>query len=112
VAQILKFPNRSVAPIIVRSGQKHVILVEVVDRLRPKMTRWILQFAVQNAAGFSALDGLKDKAVAKGHRHRFTIGKTRLLRRFVAETSDLVADGLVVINVDGVLVQPRVKRLA
>lgn len=112
MAQILRFPAQKLQPLSVRSGQKHRIVVEVVDRTRPRLTRLILQYAVQNAGSFSALKGLKDAAVSKGYKHRFEIGRTALLSRFVAETADLVSDGLVVIKVDGALVQPRIRRKA
>jgi hypothetical protein len=112
VAKILVFPTSKVAPITVRSGRKHRVSVEVIDDVRPRRTRWIVQFEIQEAAGFGALKGFKDSAVASGYRHRFDVSSTRAVRRFVAETSGLVAAGKVAIWIDGARVQPRITRSA
>lgn len=112
MGQILKFPTQNIESVAVRSGQKHRISVEILDDVRPRRTRWVVQFEIQEAAGYDALRGFKDVAVARGYRHRFWVGGTRLVRRFVAETTDLVATGKVAIWIDGVRVQPRIKRSA
>ena len=112
MAQILSFRSRKIQPLTVRSGQAHRVTVEIVDRWRPRRTRMSTQLAISDAAGFAALKGLKDAAVVRGYVHGFSVGRTLLLRRFVADTTDLVSDGLVVIKVDGALVRSRIKRPA
>jgi hypothetical protein len=112
MAQILKFPTNKIKPVTVRSGRKHRISVEVLDEVRPRRTRWVIQFEIQEAAGFAALNGFKDSAVALGYRHRFDVNSTWAVRQFVAETSGLVAAGKVAIWIDGLRVQPRVTRSA
>ena len=112
MAQILKFPTKKVEPLAVRSGGQHRISVEVLDEIRPRRTRWRVQFEIQEVAGFAALKGFTDSAVALGYRHRFNVSSTRKVRQFVAETSNLVAAGKIAIWIDGVRVQPRVARSA
>ncbi|MDE1993280.1 MAG: hypothetical protein KGI75_12320 [Rhizobiaceae bacterium] len=112
MGKILTFPKQPIAPISVRNGPKHRITVEVLDEVRPRRTRWSVQFEIQEASGFAALDGFTDAAVAAGYRHRFRVGTTRAVRQFVAETSDLVASGRIAVWIDGVRVQPAIKRLA
>ncbi|MCK1626314.1 hypothetical protein IVA98_24780 [Bradyrhizobium sp. 160] len=112
MAQILKFPSKKIEPVTVRSGGKHRIGVEVIDAVRPRRTRWRVQFEIQESAGFAALKGFTDGAVAHGYRHRFEVSNTRAVRRFVAETSGLVAAGKIAIWIDGLRVQPRVARSA
>ncbi|QPF90850.1 hypothetical protein [Bradyrhizobium commune] len=112
MAQILKFPAKKIEPVTVRNGSKHRISVEVLDDVRPRRIRWRVQFEIQEAAGFAALKGFTDSAVAYGYRHRFQVSSTRAVQRFVAETSSLVAAGKIAIWIDGLQVQPRVVRSA
>ncbi|SDG45009.1 hypothetical protein SAMN05216338_1001346 [Bradyrhizobium sp. Rc2d] len=112
MAQILKFPTKKIEPVTVRSGSKHRVSVEVLDGVRPRRTRWRVQFEIQEAAGFAALKGFTDRAVANGYRHRFEVSSTGAVRRFVAETSALVAAGRIAIWIDGLKVQPQVARSA
>jgi hypothetical protein len=58
------------------------------------------------------LKGFTDRAVAQGYRPRFEVSSTRAVRRFVAETSGLVAAGSIAIWIDGLKVQPQVARSA
>ncbi len=109
MAQILTFA-RKLQPLTVRSGQKHQVAIEIVDTWKPRRTRMILQLAISDAASFRGLAGLTDVAVGNGYIHKFSIGKTALLRRFIAETTDLVSDGLVVIRIDGAVVRPRIRK--
>ena len=103
---------KKIEPVTVRSGSKHRISVEVLDDIRPRRTRWRVQFEIQEAAGFAALKGFTDRAVAQGHRHHFQVGSTQAAQRFVAATSGLVAAGRIAIWIDGLRVQPRVARSA
>ncbi len=112
MAKILTFPTSKVEPVTVRSGRQHRVSVEILHDVRPRRTRWTVQFEIQEAAGFGALKGFKDSAVASGYRHRFGVRSTRAVRRFVAETSNLVAAGKAAIWIDGARVQPRIKRSA
>ncbi|MER8808241.1 hypothetical protein [Mesorhizobium australicum] len=112
MAQILKFPTKKIQPVTVRSRQKHRIAVEILGDVRARRIRWVVQFEIQEVAGYGALDGFKDAAVAVGYRHRFWVSGSRPVRQFVAETADLVAAGKVAIWIDGVKVQPRIKRNA
>lgn len=109
MAQILTFA-RKLKPLTVRNGQKHRIAIEIVDTWKPRRTRMIVQLAISDAANFSGLNGFTDAAVANGYIHKFSIGRTALLRRFIADTTDLVSDGLVVIKVDGAVVRPRIRK--
>jgi hypothetical protein len=111
VAQIIAFPKTTLRPLRVHSGSLHSVSVEIVDRRRPRWTRWLAQEGVQNAASFRALKGFTDAAVARGRVHRFSIAKTRLVRRFVAEMSDLIASGRVIVKVDGAEVR-QLRRLS
>ena len=112
MGKVLTFPQKMIAPVTVRNGAKHRISIEVRDTLRPRRTRWAVQFEIQEAAGFATLNGFTDAAVAARHRHRFDVDSTRAVRRFVAETSDLVATGRIALWIDGVRVQSRIKRPA
>jgi hypothetical protein len=77
MGQILNFPTKKIEPVTVRSRQKHRIAVEIFDGVRARRTRWIVQFEIQEAAGYGAVKGFKDAAVAVGYRHRFWVGGTR-----------------------------------
>ncbi|KJC55881.1 hypothetical protein UP10_36295 [Bradyrhizobium sp. LTSPM299] len=112
MGQILNFPTKKIEPVTVRSRQKHRIAIEILDGVWARRTRWIVQFEIQEVAGYGALKGFKDAAVAIGYRHRFWVVGTRPAREFVAETADLVAAGKVTIWIDGARVQPRIKRSA
>jgi hypothetical protein len=112
MAKILKFPLKSIAPVTIRSRQWHRIAVDILDNVRPRQTRWTVQFEIQDVAGFHALAGFKDAAVALGYRHRFWVKGTPGVRQFLAETAKLVAIGKVAVWVDGVRVLPRIKRIA
>jgi hypothetical protein len=70
MAKILAFPTNNVEPVTVRSGSQHRVSVEILDDVRPRRTRWIVQFEIQEAAGFKALKGFKDSAVASGYAPR------------------------------------------
>ncbi|MEO8722921.1 MAG: hypothetical protein ABI395_05265 [Sphingobium sp.] len=84
----------------------------MLDELRPRRTRWVVQFEIQESAGYDANTGFTDEAVAAGCRHGFYVTTTSAVRRFVAETSQLVTDRKVAIWVDGVRVRPAVARVA
>ena len=112
MAQILKFPSKNLQTLTVRSGREHRASIEILDAVRPRRTRWMVQFEIQEVAGFAALKGFTDSAVAAGYRHRFGVGSTSGVRRFIAQTADLVAAGRVAVWVDGVRVRPRVVRRA
>jgi len=110
MGKILKFPGKPIRPMSVRKGRAHCISVEILDVLRTRRTRWIVQFEVQEAAGFDANGGFTDEAVANGYRHRFYVTSTRATRQFVAETYELVASGKIAVWVDGVRVRESVAR--
>ncbi len=112
MGKVVTFPRNKIAPVTVRNRAKHSISVEVRDAMRPRRTRWAVQFEIQEAAGFAALNGFTDAAVAAGYRHRFDVGSTQAARRFVAETSDLVAAGRIALWIDGVPVRLQIKRQA
>lgn len=112
MAKILSFPAKKIEPVTVRDGRAHRISVEVLDEVRPRRTRWMVQFAIQEVAGFSALKGFTDNAVAEGQRHRFDVRNTRSVRQFVAETSNMVTKGKVAVWVDGQRVRPQIRRSA
>ncbi|MDB5518645.1 MAG: hypothetical protein JWQ17_5403 [Tardiphaga sp.] len=112
MAQIIAFPKTTLRPLRVLSGALHSVRVEVVDQRRPRRTRWLTQWAIQNAASFRALKGFTDESVARGRAHRFSVGRTRLVRRFVAEIADLIAAGRVIVEIDGTLVRALVRRSA
>lgn len=112
MGKIVDFRTPAIAPMMVRSGKMHRVSIEILDTVRPRRTRWAIQFEVQEAAGIPANKGLTDKAVAAGYRHRFEVTSTRALRQFVAETSELVADQKVAVWVDGSRVRTMVARRA
>jgi|688.fasta_scaffold997309_1 hypothetical protein len=112
MAKILKFPTRHIQTVAIRPGPKHRLRVEVLDAVRPRRTRWMVQFEVQEVAGFAALKGFTDKAVAAGCRHSFEVASTSAVRRFVARTADLVTAGKIAVWIDGVRARPRPARSA
>lgn len=113
MAQILRFPSSNAcAPLRVRSGQTHEVWVRVLDRTEPEEARWHLQWAVQRAASFRALKGFDDGAARRREWHRFEIGRTQFLRRFLRDVRLLVAAGRVSVEVDGADVQPAPRRVA
>lgn len=113
MAQILRFPaSKACAPLRVRSGQKHEVWVRVLDRAEPEEARWHLQRPIELAAGFGALKGFTDAAARRREWHRFEIGRTQLLRRFLRDVRLLVAAGRVSIEVDGADVLPAPRRVA
>jgi hypothetical protein len=112
MGQILIFPNKRLSPVVARNGRKHRVSVEVLDKRRPRRTRWVVQFEIQEVAGFDAVTGFRDAAVAKGYRHQFDVTSTRAVHEFVAETADLVANGKLAVWIDGQRVRPRVARSA
>jgi hypothetical protein len=86
--------------------------VEIVDQRRPRQTRWLAQWAIQNAASFRALKGFTDASVARGRVHHFSVRRTRLARRFVAEISELISTGRVIVEIDGNQVRTLTRRSA
>lgn len=109
MGKLLQFPNKTrIAPLTVRKGRRHRISVTVLDEVRPRRTRWIVQFEVQEAAGYDANTGFTDEAVAAGYRHCFYVTTTQAVRQFVAETSTLVTNGKIAVWIDGVRVRPAV----
>ena len=112
MAQILKFPTKKIEPVTVRSRLKHRIAVEILDDAMARRIRWAVQFEIEEVAGFGALDGFTDAAVASGYRHRFWISGSGKVRQFVAETAGFVATGQIAVWIDGVKVQPKIKRSA
>ncbi|MFZ1923575.1 MAG: hypothetical protein WAU57_18285 [Xanthobacteraceae bacterium] len=63
--------------------------------------------AIQNAASIRALKGFTDASVRQGRVHSFSVSRTRLLRRFITEINALVANGRVIVEVDGAVVRVR-----
>lgn len=112
MAQIIAFPKTTLRPLRVHSGSLHSVRVEIVDQKRPRRTRWLTQWAIQNAASFRALKGFTDASVARGRAHRFSVSRTRLVRRFLAEISELIAAGRVIVEIDGNVVRALVRRSA
>jgi hypothetical protein len=112
VAQIIAFPKSSLRPLRVDSGSTHTLRVKIIDQNRPQRTRWLVQWAIQNAASFRALKGFSDASVAQKRSHRFSVRRTRLVRRFINEISELVAVGRVIVEVDGAVVQVLARRSA
>jgi hypothetical protein len=105
MAQILKFPTSSYAPLRARNGRRHAVSVRILDRHRPKEARWHIQFAIQRAASFRSLKGFDDAAARAQARHSFKVGRTSLLRRFLRDIERLVIDGRVLVEVDGARVR-------
>jgi hypothetical protein len=112
VAQIIAFPKTTLRPLRVHSGSLHFVRLQIIDQNRPRRTRWIAQWAIQNAAPFRALKGFTDASVARGRAHRFSVNRTRLVRRYVAEISGLIAAGRVIVEVDGAVVRVLARRSA
>ena len=113
IGKLLQFPSKAmIAPLTVRKGRRHRINVTVLDEVRPRRTHWVVQFEVQEAAGYDANTGFTDEAVAAGYRHGFYVTTTRAVRQFVAETSQLVTDEKIAVWIDGVRVRPALAREA
>jgi hypothetical protein len=108
MSKILNFPTtKKIKPVLVRNSRKHRISVEILDDVRPRRTRWMVQFEIQEIVGYGGLKGLTDRAVANGYRHRFYVDSTRAARRFATMTAPLIASGKIAIRIDGSLVRPR-----
>jgi hypothetical protein len=112
MAQIIAFPKTTLRPLRVHSGSLHSVRVAIIDQSRPRRTRWLTQWAIQNAASFRALKGFTDASVARGRVHRFSASRTQLVRRFVAEIGELIAAGRVIVEVDGTVVRVFARRSA
>jgi hypothetical protein len=105
VAEIIKFPSFSQYQALKVSGEdKHNVFVQVTDRRQPEEARWYLQWPMLRAAGGRCLKGFKNEAARRGAWHRFSVRRT-LLRRFLLDIEHLVAQGRVVVEVDGRLVR-------
>lgn len=112
MAQIIKFPlHVAYKAVRVRSRAKHVVWLRVLDRHRPEEARWHLQFAMQRAASFGCLKDFTDGVAQRRDWHTFTIGKTKLLRRFLIDIERLVMERRIAVEVDDVRVR-HVGRLA
>jgi hypothetical protein len=96
MGKILQFPT-SVEPVWLQNGQKHHVAVEILDCDDPRRTRNSVQFDIQETAGWRALKGVTDQAVASGYRLRFVIKGRRKVQKFVAGTLGLVASGRIAI---------------
>jgi hypothetical protein len=108
MVKILEFPvAKRIEPVLVRSSRGHQISLEIRDDVRPRRTRWTVQFEIQEVAGFRGSKGLTDRAVAYGYRHRFKVGSTRAAHRFAMMTAPLVASGKIVLWIDGKMVRAR-----
>jgi len=101
MTKILKFPNMALRPIRVRTGRSHDVSIYVLDRMRPEEARWRAQFAVARAASFRALLGFSDAAAAAGRWHKFEVGKTFRIRRFLRDVEELVTGGRLMVKIDG-----------
>jgi hypothetical protein len=108
LSKILKFPTtKRLKSILVRSSREHRISVEIRDDVRPRRTRWAVQFEIQEVAGFRGSKGLTDRAVANGYRHRFKVGSTRAAHHLAMMTAPLVASGKIALWIDGKMVRAR-----
>lgn len=102
MAQILRFPSSAAyAPVRVRSGGQHNVRIVICDARRPEEARWHMQWAIQRAASFRALDGFTNRMARRGLSHHFVIGRTRLLRRFLTDIEELVSSRRVIVEIDG-----------
>lgn len=102
MAQILQFPvTSSYAPLRARNGRRHTVSVRILDGRRPKEARWHIQFAIQRAASFRSLKGFNDAVAGAQTWHRFRVGRTSLVRRFLRDIERLVLDGRVLVEIDG-----------
>lgn len=105
---VLKFPTtKRLESVLVRSSREHRISLEIRDDARPRRTRWVVQFEIQEVAGFRGSQGLTDWAVANGYRHRFKVGSTRAARRFAVMMAPLIASGKIAVWIDGKMVRAR-----
>jgi len=113
MGRIVEFPDRlGLRAVPLAAGREHDVWVRVIDRDDPEEARWHLQFAMQRAASFRCLGGFKDEAARRRQWHNFTISSTYLSRRFLRESAQLVVDGRVQIEIDGVRVRPTLRRAA
>jgi hypothetical protein len=108
LSKILRFPTtKRLESVLVRSSREHRISVEILDHVRPRRTRWALQFEIQEVAGFRGSKGLTDQAVANGYRHRFKVGSTRAARHLAMMTAPMIASGRIAVWIDGNMVRAR-----
>lgn len=112
MGKIIKFLGKHIEPLHVRDKKRHRIIVEILGGEDSRRIRWQIQFEIQEVAGLAALRGFKDKAVASGYRHEFTVISTKKLRRFVADTFKFIRAGKAAVWIDGNPVRPQVARQA
>ena len=105
LTKVLKFPDLHLRPLRVRASRRHDVWVRITDQKRPEEARWFAQFAVQRAASFRALSGFTDAAAAAGYWHRFEIGRTFRIRRFLRDVEPLILDRRLVVEIDGARVR-------
>lgn len=108
LSKILKFPpTKRLKSVLVRSSREHRIRIEIRDESRPRRTRWVVQFEIQEVAGFRGSKGLTDRAVANGYCHRFTVKSTYAARRLAIMMAPLIASGKIALWIDGTMVRPQ-----
>lgn len=113
MAKILHFPSGAAyQPVRVYSKRTHRVRARISDKRRSEEARWSYQFAVQRAGSCRANKGLTDTAARAGLWHSFTIGRTKLVRRFLEDIEPLVRLGRIVIEVDGKLVRVSTPKVA
>lgn len=106
MAQIIKFPRTPFRSVRVPTSKVHVVSVRVIDRDEPDEARWHLQYAIQRAGTFAALDGFTNQCARRRRWHSFDVKKRYLIRRFVREIGRLVLEKRVVVEIDDVRVRP------
>lgn len=87
------------------------VAIKFLDPVLAEEVRWEAQRAVQNAASFRALRGMKDALARKGGVHDFTINAGRVAK-FVRDIKRLIVKGRVLVHVNGHLMQFEVRRAA
>jgi hypothetical protein len=113
VAEIITFRlPEAYVPAQVSIRGPHAVGVQILDSNEPEETRWRLQRLMQRAASFRCLKNFKDEVARQHQWHRFTVTRTRLLRRFLREVQALVLAGRVAVKVDGVRVRPAMGKAA
>lgn len=110
MSNIIQFPKPSkIQALEVRDRPWHKISICVSDEINPKETRWQMQFAIQNAAGFQSLKGFNNKAAIGKKHHKFTINSEFYLERFIREIEFLICQSRVIVKIDGALVLYKTK---
>jgi hypothetical protein len=103
---VIKFP-KSIRPVRLPSISRHQVRIRVIDSKRPREARWYVQWIIQCAAGFPALNGFNTAGAMHSKWHNFTVKSCRV-GRLISDSKALLLAGRVQMTIDGQMIRPSV----